>query len=365
MISDEYYIEKCIELAKKGIGTTSPNPIVGAVIVKDEKILAYGYHKKFGREHAEVNAIKRVKDEDLIGSTLYLNLEPCSIFGKTPPCVDLIIKKKIARVVCGTKDPNPKINGSGIRKLEKAGIKTKVGVLSKECSQINEKFFKYITTGIPFVTVKIAQTIDGKISSKKNDKNKITCLESRKYVHKLRIEHDAILVGSGTIKTDNPFLTVRHFKGRQPFRVVLNSKFDINLKSNIFNADYTEKTILIVSQNAYKEKQNKVNKLIQMGVKVYPIKVNQKSFFDIRAVLALLGKIGISSVLVEGGSKVFTEFVSKKLFDLLLVFIAPKIVGVGVPAIESNILKNFSEIQFSKPDCEIIGNDILYKVRLL
>jgi len=365
MIADKYYIEKCIELAKKGIGTASPNPIVGAVIVKDEKIIAVGYHKNFGYEHAEVNAIKKAKDKDLVGSTLYLNLEPCSIFGKTPPCVDLIIKKKIARVVCGTKDPNPKINGNGIRKLKKAGVKTKVGVLSKECSEINEKFFKYITTGMPFVTVKIAQTIDGKISYGKNVKNNITCLESRKYVHKLRIEHDAILVGSGTIKTDNPFLTVRHLKGRQPFRVVLNSKFDINLKSNIFNDDYTERTILIVSQNAYKEKQSSVNKLIKIGVKIYPVKVNQKGFLNIHTVLTLLGKIGISSVLVEGGSKVFTEFISKKLFDSLLVFIAPKIAGSAIPSIESNMLKNFSGVQLSKPDCKIIGNDVLCKTRLL
>jgi diaminohydroxyphosphoribosylaminopyrimidine deaminase/5-amino-6-(5-phosphoribosylamino)uracil reductase len=365
MIADKYYIEKCIELAKKGIGTASPNPIVGAVIVKDGKVIACGHHKNFGCEHAEVNAIKKAKDKDLVGSTLYLNLEPCSIFGKTPPCVDLIIEKKIARVVCGTKDPNPKINGNGIRKLKKAGVKTKVGVLSKECSEINEKFFKYITTGMPFVTVKIAQTIDGKISYRENGKNNITCLESRKYVHKLRIEHDAILVGSGTIKTDNPFLTVRHLKGRQPFRVVLNSKFDINLKSNIFNDDYAEKTILIVSQNAYKEKQNRVNKLIKMGVKIYPIKVNQKGSFDTHTVLALLSKIGISSVLVEGGSKVFTEFITKKLFDSLLVFIAPKIAGSAVPSIESKKKKKFSGIHFSKPDCKIIGNDILYKVRLL
>ena len=365
MFPDKYYMEKCIELAKKGIGTTSPNPMVGAVVVKAGKIIASGYHKKFGHEHAEVNAFKEAKDKDLIGATLYLNLEPCSIFGKTPPCVDLIIKKKIAQVVCGVKDPNPKINGSGIRELKKAGIKTKVGVLHKECFELNEKFFKYITTDMPFVTVKIAQTIDAKISCRKNEKNNITCLESRKYVHKLRAEHDAVLVGSGTVKTDNPFLTVRHFKGRQPFRVVLNSKFDINLKANILNDDYTEKTILIVSQNVYKAKQSKVNKLIKTGVKIYPLKVNKKGLFDIRTVLVLLGKTGISSVLVEGGSKVFTDFISKKLFDSLLLFIAPKIVGSAVPSIESDMLKNFSEIQFSKPDCKIIGNDILYKVKLL
>jgi diaminohydroxyphosphoribosylaminopyrimidine deaminase / 5-amino-6-(5-phosphoribosylamino)uracil reductase len=361
MLTDEFFIKECIELAKKGVGKVSPNPLVGCVVVKDGMIISSGYHSGFGKEHAEVNALKNVKEIDLIGSTVYVNLEPCSIYGKTPPCTDLLISKKIAKVVCGTKDPNPLINGNGVRRLRKAGIDVKVGVLEDECKTLNEKFYKFIKTGIPFVTVKVAQTLDAKISSGKNDKNKITCLQSRKYVHKLRMEHDAILVGSGTIKTDNPFLTLRHVRGNQPYRIILNSSLDINLNSHVFSDEFSEKTILFVSNKVYKDKLILIQKLISKGVRVYPLKPKENGLFDLKMVLKIIGKLGISSILVEGGSKIFSEFITQKLFDSLLIFIAPKILGKGIPVIDTNSVKLFSGLEFSKFAVEMIGEDILYK----
>jgi len=362
-MKDEIYIKECIELAQKGIGKVSPNPLVGCVIVKDGKIISRGYHSEFGKDHAEVNAIKNAKGVDLTGATVYVNLEPCSIYSKTPPCCDLLIEKKVSRVVCGTKDYNPLINGNGIKKLRKAGIDVKVGVLKDECLRLNEKFFKYVKTKMPYVTLKIAQTLDGKISSGYYDKNKISSLEAQKYVHRLRLENDAILVGSGTIKKDNPYLTLRHVKGRQPYRVILNSNLDISLKSNVLNDDFVDKTILIVSNNSYKNKIKIIDKLINKGVRVYPLKLMRNDLFDLNEVLELLGEIEISSVLVEGGSKIFTQFVLQKCFDEINMFISPKIYGKGIFSIDPEINK-FINLQFKKYNYKLIGDEILFNGKI-
>lgn len=361
-MTDEFFIKECIELAKKGNGKVSPNPLVGCVIVKNGKIISKGYHAEFGKEHAEVNAIKNAKGADLSGSTVYVNLEPCSIYSKTPPCCDLLIEKRVAKVVCGTKDYNPLINGRGIKKLRDAGIEVKVGVLKKECLELNKKFFKYITSNMPYVNLKIAQTLDGKISSGNKDKNLITSFESQKYVHKLRSEHDAILVGSGTVKIDNPFLTVRHIKGRQPYRVILNTNLDISIKSNIFNDEFIEKNIIIVSNISYKKKIRIIDTLIKSGVRVYPLPSSKNGLFDLKEVLKLLASIDISSVLVEGGSKIFTQFITNRLFDEVNIFIAPKIYAKGIPVI--GLYNNFLDITFSKYNIKLIGDDILFNGKL-
>jgi len=363
MLTDEFFIKECIELAKNGNGKVSPNPLVGCVIVKNGNIISSGYHMEFGKAHAEVNALKKISDKEAAGSTLYVNLEPCSIYSKTPPCCDLIISKKIGKVVCGTKDPNPLINGNGIKRLRKAGIEVRVGVLEDECKSLNEKFFKYISTGLPYVTVKIAQTLDAKISSGKKDKNGITSLESQKYVHKLRMEHDAILVGSGTIKTDNPFLTLRHVKGRQPYRIILSSMFDINTKSNVFSDEFADKTIVFVSEKAYKEKITQVKQLINNGVRIYPFKASKNGQFDLKKILKFLGGMGVSSVLVEGGSKIFTQFVLQKMHDSLLVFIAPKIFGKGIESVKSDSIIGLNGIEFKKYSLKMIGDDVLFEVK--
>ncbi len=193
-MSDESYIKLAIEIAKKGIGSVSPNPLVGCVIVKNDKIISAGYHEKFGENHAEINAIEKAK-ESIEGATLYTNLEPCSHQGKTPPCVDKIIEKKIKKVVVGTNDMNPLVSGNGIRKLKSAGIDVKVGIMENECIELNRFFFKYITEKIPYITLKAAQTLDGRIADKSGDSKWISSIESRKYVHQLRACYDAVLVG--------------------------------------------------------------------------------------------------------------------------------------------------------------------------
>ena len=230
-MADESYIQLAIEIAKKGAGSVSPNPLVGCVIIKDNKIIGAGYHQKFGEEHAEINAINS-SAESVEGSTLYVNLEPCRHHGKTTPCVDRIIKEKIKRVVIGTLDVNPLVSGNGVKALKKAGVDVKVGVLEKECFELNKFFFKYITSKLPYVTLKASQTLDGMIADKNKNSEWISSKESIKYVHWLRASYDAVLFGSDTAKIDNPKLTVRMVEGRNPYRVVLDS--NLNLKTDLY-----------------------------------------------------------------------------------------------------------------------------------
>ena len=306
MDKNESYINQCLELAIKGAGYVAPNPLVGCVIVKDEKVIGSGWHKAFGGAHAEVNAINDAKKKglSLANSTLYVNLEPCSHFGKTPPCTDLIIKEKISKVVIGIKDPDKLVNGKGIAKLKKVGIKVECGILKKNCEEINRFFIKHSTTGLPYVTLKIAQSIDGKIALNNFKSKYITSSESLKFVHSLRSQYDAVLIGKNTAKLDNPSLTVRLVKGRNPYRVVIdkNSELPGNLK--LFTDKDAEKTIVINSQNG----------------KNIPFK----------NILKALAGLGISSVLVEGGANVFSGFLQSGLYDDIYTIIAPKIIGDGI-----------------------------------
>lgn len=308
MIENKFYISECIKLAKNGAGCVSPNPLVGCIIVKNGKIIGKGYHKIFGGPHSEVNAINdaKKKGNSLINSTLYVNLEPCSHFGKTPPCTDLILKEKISKVVIGMKDPNPEVNGKGIKILKKAGIKIECGILKKECEELNKFFIKFITKKIPYVTLKIAQSIDGKIALNNNKSKYITGNESLKLVHKLRSEYDAVLIGKNTALLDNPFLTVRLVKGRNPYRIVIDKDSKLPEHLNIFTDKNSDKTIVINST------QNK---------KISPMNI-----------LKALYELNISSVLVEGGANIFSQFIEKNLFDDIYFVIAPKIIGDGISA---------------------------------
>ncbi|MFZ3156397.1 MAG: bifunctional diaminohydroxyphosphoribosylaminopyrimidine deaminase/5-amino-6-(5-phosphoribosylamino)uracil reductase RibD, partial [Smithella sp.] len=221
-MNDEYYMKLAIALARKGRFYVGPNPMVGAVIVKKGMIIGRGYHQRFGGNHAEINAIHNA-GEDIAGSTLYVTLEPCCHEGKTPPCTDSIIKHKIARVVIGAIDSNPLVSCQGINYLQSCGIEVKTGVLENECRKLNEKFFHYIETGLPFITVKYAQTLDGRIATATGESQWISSTASLKFAHQLRAEHDAILVGRKTVDKDNPELTVRLVKGRNPLRVIVDS----------------------------------------------------------------------------------------------------------------------------------------------
>jgi diaminohydroxyphosphoribosylaminopyrimidine deaminase/5-amino-6-(5-phosphoribosylamino)uracil reductase len=360
-LADESYIKLTLEIAKKGEGYVSPNPLVGCVITKDNRIVGAGYHQKYGEEHAEINAINSAT-ESLEGSTLFVNLEPCSHQGQTPPCVDRIIKEKVKRVVIGTLDSNPLVSGNGVKKLKKAGIDVKVGVLEKECYDLNKFFFKYISQNIPYVTLKAAQTLDGMIADKNHYSEWISSNESRRYVHSLRSKYDAVLVGSNTAEIDDPKLTVRMVEGRNPYRVVLDSKLKLKTDLKIFKSNADRKTILITSDES-KLKKNKLKKFEQLGVKIIFCKKNKNDRLDLKSVLRQLGKIGISSILVEGGGKTFSSFVKQNLFDDIILFISPKILGDGI--------KTFTELSFKKLqdslklriiNSDLIGDDILIKL---
>ncbi len=355
---DEFYLARCLQLALKGRGYVSPNPMVGCVIVKDNKIIGEGYHARYGEEHAEANAIKNAT-ESVEDATLYVNLEPCVHYGKTPPCVDLIIESKIKRVVIGTIDPNPLVNGKGIEKLRQAGIEVKVGVLENESKKLNEAFFKYITQKIPFVALKIAQTIDAKIADIEGNSKWITSEQSLHYVHQLRNEYDAVLIGSRTAKLDNPNLTVRLVEGRNPFRVILDSALGLPLELKVFSDEFTDKTIVFTSASSFKNKKEKIEKLNSLGIKVIPVKSRRRKL-DLKEVLEKLAESGIASVLVEGGGKIFTEFIKQKLVDKVYIFIAPKILGRGIPSISNIGIKSIDDILTLKEiSIQTFGDDVL------
>lgn len=332
-LSDESYIQLAIEIAKKGMGNVSPNPLVGCVIVKNNKIIGAGYHELFGKNHAEINAINSVI-ENIEGSTMYVNLEPCSHFGKTPPCVEKIIENKIKKVVIGTRDMNPVVSGNGIKALKKAGIEVKVGVLEKECIDLNKFFFKFITKKVPYVTLKIAQTLDGRIADQNRDSKWITSIDSRRYVHILRSKYDAVLIGSNTVVKDNPNLTVRLVEGRNPKRIIADTNLSLKLDHKIFNSNSDKRLIILASEKS-SVKERKIKRLQAMGIKILFIKENENGLIDLRSALRELGKHKIASLLVEGGGKMFTSIIKENLYDNILLFVAPKILGSGLPAIEN------------------------------
>ncbi len=320
---------RCIRLAKYGTGSVSPNPLVGCVIVKDGVIIGEGYHKKFGEAHAEVEAI-RSASSSVEGSEAYVNLEPCSFYGKTPPCTDLLIEKRIRKVYAAMLDPNPLVNGKGIEKLKAAGIEVEVGLLEGEARKLNEVFIKFITKKLPFVILKIAQSLDGKIALRNGKSKYITSSESLKMVHELRSQYDAVLVGAGTVREDNPGLTVRLAEGRSPVRIILDGNLSSPVESNVFrNRD--ARTILFCSMRAMKSRKvsKKIEALELKRIEMYPLKSDVHGTIPLRTVMKKLAGIGIASVLVEGGASVFSQFIKSRLADRLHLFIAPRIIGSG------------------------------------
>jgi diaminohydroxyphosphoribosylaminopyrimidine deaminase / 5-amino-6-(5-phosphoribosylamino)uracil reductase len=357
-LSDESYIRLAIEVAKKGRGEVSPNPLVGCVIVKGDRIISAGYHKKFGDKHAEVNAIENAK-ESIVGSTLYVNLEPCSHFGKTPPCVDRIIESKIKKVVIGTNDMNPLVSGRGIKKLKSAGVDVKVGVLENECIELNKFFFKYITKKIPYVTLKAAITLDGKIADASGKSKWISSLESRRYVHQLRTSYDAVLVGKNTVDVDDPQLNVRLVEGRNPKKIIIDSDLSLSVNHKIF-LDNKENGIYIITSKKSEKKRNKIRKLESLNSRILFMKKNSSGKIDLKSTLRELGKNNISSILVEGGSQIYSSFVKEKLFDDIFLFVAPKFLGDGLPVIEHIGIKNIkSALKLNLKDVEKIGDNVL------
>nr|WP_279306196.1 bifunctional diaminohydroxyphosphoribosylaminopyrimidine deaminase/5-amino-6-(5-phosphoribosylamino)uracil reductase RibD [Paeniclostridium sordellii] len=319
---DKHYMKIALDLAKEGKGKANPNPLVGAVIVKDKKIISKGYHKKYGEDHAEVNAFKNAK-ENVAGATMYVTLEPCSHYGKTPPCVDKIINNKISRVVIGMMDPNKLVSGQGIKKLQDAGIEVEVGVLGEECKKLNEVFIKYIKNKKPFVVLKAAMSLDGKISTSSGESKWITGNKSRSEVHKLRNDLSAIMVGVDTVIIDNPYLTCRIVDGRNPIRIIVDSKLRIPKDSNVLENTNDIKTIIATTEKAAKEK---IDYLKNIGVWVIKTKSTDEKV-NLKELMIKLGELKIDSILLEGGSMLNYSALEVGIVDKVLIYIAPKIIG--------------------------------------
>lgn len=322
---DIHYIRETFKLAQKGRGSTSPNPLVGTVVVKDDKIVGSGYHRKAGEPHAEILALEKAGCEAQ-GATLYINLEPCAHTGKTPPCVNAIAKAGISRVVTSMYDPNPIVDGKGIAFLQRAGIQTTIGVLEEEALLLNEYFVKYTTTGHPFVLLKIAISLDGKIATKTGDSKWISSEEARMHVHRLRDEVDATLVGIGTILRDNSRLTtrLRGKKGRDPLRIVVDSLLKVPLRANIFMQESKAGNIIVTTKNVSSKRKKEV---LKTGCKVLTVDSLGKNKVCLRKMLVELGKMGVSSLMIEGGAEIAGSALEEGIVDKINFFIAPKIVG--------------------------------------
>lgn len=353
-------MKKVLELAEKGRLTTSPNPMVGALVVKNGKIVASAYHRRPGGLHAEAIALKRA-GKRAKGATLYVNMEPCAHIGRTPPCVKAIIKSGIREVCFSMIDPNPLNNGKGKRELEKNGISVKIGILSKEASSLNEVFIKYVTKNMPFVTIKAAESLDGKIATKTMDSKWITADTSRDYSHRLRSEMDAVLVGVNTIIRDNPILTSR--RNKSPIKIVLDSNLRVPEGANIFSKKSPALNIVAILRKSLNVPHifKKVEKFNKKGILVIacPGKNNR---IDLIWLLKELAELEISRFLVEGGGDTIAGFLEQGLADKVLFFIAPKIIGGrgAVTSVEGKGADKVSQaIRLKDVKVEMIGEDIL------
>ncbi|MEG2101072.1 MAG: bifunctional diaminohydroxyphosphoribosylaminopyrimidine deaminase/5-amino-6-(5-phosphoribosylamino)uracil reductase RibD [Flavobacterium sp.] len=322
----EKYIRRCIELAKNGFGTTYPNPMVGSVIVYNDTIIGEGWHKKAGEPHAEVNAVRSVKDKSLLKkATIYVSLEPCSHFGKTPPCCDLIIENKIPNVVVGTVDPNEKVAGNGIRKLVEAGANVVVGILEDECNELNKRFFTFHQKKRPYIILKWAESLDGYLAPEKETNQErrpvwITNSFSRQLVHKWRSEEQAILVGTQTVIDDNPKLNVRDWSGNNPIRVVLDQNNRISKDSFVF--DGSVKTIIFTKSD---------NTISTENILFEKIEFNKNT---IENILSVLYQHQIQSIIIEGGKQTLQSFINKNIWDEARVFIGKNTFEKGTKAPE-------------------------------
>ncbi|HEX3032920.1 MAG TPA: bifunctional diaminohydroxyphosphoribosylaminopyrimidine deaminase/5-amino-6-(5-phosphoribosylamino)uracil reductase RibD [Bacillota bacterium] len=322
---DNRYMRLALQLAAMGRGRTSPNPMVGAVVVKDNQIIGEGYHQKAGTPHAEVHALKAAGKEAK-GATIYVTLEPCSHHGRTPPCADAIIKAGITKVVAAMTDPNPMVAGRGLKKLEQAGIEVVCGVLEKEARRLNEVFLKYIVTRRPFVLMKAAMTLDGKIATHNGDSRWVTGESARTYVHQLRDEYDAILVGIGTVLSDNPALTTRLVdrSGHDPVRIIVDSEGRLPLEAQVLTVKSDSPTVVAVTSRAQAEK---LQLLEAAGAKILIVNQRPDGRVDLAHLMELLGQRNISSVLIEGGAQINAAALEAGIVDKVAMFIAPKIIG--------------------------------------
>jgi diaminohydroxyphosphoribosylaminopyrimidine deaminase/5-amino-6-(5-phosphoribosylamino)uracil reductase len=340
---------KAFRLAEKGLGYTSPNPAVGALLLKDGEIIAKGYHRKAGLPHAEIEALKAA-GEKARGATLFTTLEPCSHFGKTPPCVDAIITARVSKVVSATCDPNPLVCGRGFSRLKEAGIDVVCDVLKEQAIEFYRPYAKFISTGLPYVTLKYAQSLDGRIATKTGNSQWISSQQSLLYSHKLRAVNDAIVIGRGTLVSDNPQLTTRLVNGHNPIRIVISSSGKLPLNRAIFTDGLSPTFVATLSKTIRNSGGH---------FQVIPVRGGRTGLI-IKDLLGRLAKMGIMTVLVEGGSGVLTSFLMQKAADKIVVCTAPIIIGEGIEAIgDLRIKKLSSSIKLNNVQINQTGPDII------
>src|SRR3989339_657412 len=343
--ADEKYMALALELAEKGRGKVEPNPMVGAVLVKDGEIVGKGYHQVFGGAHAEIYAIHE-GGTNCRGATLYVSMEPCAHYGKTAPCVDAII------------DPNHITSGKGIQKLKGGGVEVVVGVMEMQAKRHNAPFFKLMQKGLPYVTVKWAMSIDGKIATHTGESRWITCEESRKYVHKIRGQMDGILVGVNTVVRDDPLLTCRIEGGRNPKRIVVDSNAALPVNSRLLSTINEGEIIVAVGKNA---QLSRIEKLEQLGCKIVQTK-DMNGHVDLKELFQRLGEIKLTNILVEGGSRVITSVIEGRLADRVMVFVAPIIIGgagAKSPVLGTGINKISEAAEIDEIEIKRFSNDIV------
>lgn len=361
-------MQRCLELAMRGAGSVSPNPLVGSVVINsDGQIMGEGWHQQYGGPHAEHHsihdALRRHGPEALKEATIYVNLEPCSHFGKTPPCADLILEYGIPRVVIGMVDPHPAVQGRGIQRLRDYGIELSVGVLNQACKRLNEAFSHHIRSARPLVTLKLAQTLDGRIATTSGDSRWVSGKPARTRVHAWRAQVDAVLIGSGTALADNPALTVRHVKGRQPHRIVLDREGLLPENLHLFSDAHAAITIAVVAEDVDPPYRSS---LIAAGGHIIKIPV-QHHHLDLHTLLDVLGRKDartptIQSILVEAGPRLATALFEQDLVDRYFLFIAPKLIGDGMPALKGlSIDKMTDALTFPESTWEQIGDDLLFQ----
>lgn len=374
MMEKEKYMAKALELAQKGMGRTSPNPMVGCVVVKDGKVIAEGFHEQYGSFHAERNALLKCGAE-AEGADLYVNLEPCCHQGKTPPCTEIIIEKKIKRVFVGCLDSNPLVAGKGIKILESQGIKVETGILEKKCRALNEVFFYYMETGLPFVAMKYAMTLDGKIACETGDSKWVTGEEARNQVQCLRNRYRGIMAGIGTVLADNPMLNCRMEQGRDPVRIICDSELRIPEECRIVETAKEQETILAYCRNQIKgghnadkeqQKQEKIERLQKKGVQLISVS-EQNGRLYLPELMQKLAERKIDSILLEGGGTLNASMLEERLVQRVHAFIAPKLVA-GADAkspIEGKGIKKMQEaISLHNVETNFYGSDICITGRI-
>ncbi len=353
---DEYFMRMALSLAMRGTGCVAPNPKVGCVIVQNDKSVGWGYHRRFGAPHAEIEALKMAK-EAARGGTVYVNLEPCCHHGKTPPCTADLIQAGVSRVVVGMVDPNPKVSGHGIAQLRDAGIEVCEGVLESDCRWINRGFVRSMTLNRPWVTVKAAISVDGDVALSNGESKWISAPLSRQKAHLLRAENDAILVGIGTILSDDPELTVRYTGGRSPLRVVLDSQLRTPAEANVLKQPGG---CVLVTGN--KVDSDRVNQLTSRGVHFINQERSGDEALDLGGVLKQLCSHGVNQLMVEGGAHVISSFLSAGFVDEFSLFIAPKLLGKGIQLCEKFSINHMEEaIRMKDVKLRQLGDDLWFE----